>query len=603
MSTSTNKGAAFYQDRTRKIEPLAIEPFDKEWGVGVSGLTENPSPFERINKILKWLKERDTSADSQRALIYTEGYKKYSSYPQAIKSAMCFRDLLQNVEINIWPDELIVGELAAPAKSAPVYPEFAIDWLCDEIVNAPLDQRKNDRYVISKETQKDILSIQDFWKGKTLSEHAINVMDDEEIKGSHLDKGIIFYGLYMFAGVGHVCADYEKLLRVGFGGLKKELEDAMNNLDLKDPDSLKKQEFYKAGLIALEGATSYISRYGKLAAEMAEKESDPKRAEELRRISSNCLRVANDPPRDIWEAMQLWHIATNMIIIESNGHSVTYGRFDQIFYPFYKEDIKNGTFTREFVQELIEMSFLKMHQLAKIRDKTAIAVSSGTIMGGTALDVGGIDENGEDAVNELSYMVLDAHAHTQIPNPWMGVRLHPKNPWEFKVKTFNVIRIGTGEPKIFNDDPMIESLLNYKKPLKDARNYVGIGCVEPCVPGKTYGWHDAAQFNIAKVLQLAINDGKCIDCDESCHRYDKCVGAGTQLGIKTGSLEDFKSFEDVKEAFDKQMEYWCDIMVRAINKLDLVHQRLKPLPYLSLLIEDCIGRGVDVTAGGALYNE
>ncbi len=239
-----------------------------------------------------------------------------------------------------------------------------------------------------------------------------------------------------------------------------------------------------------------------------------------------------------------------MIIIESNGHSVTYGRFDQIFYPYYKHDMETGNLTREQCQELIEHSFIKMHELRKIRDTAAITFSSGTIMGGTALDVGGVDENGNDITNDLSYMVLDAHAHTRLPNPWMGVRLHENSPWEFKVKTFNVIRIGTGEPKIFNDEPMIESLMNYGKDLKTARNYVGVGCVEPSIPGKTYGWHDSASFNLAKTVQLAINPGRCIDCSKDCPRYAKCAGAGSSLGPDTGGLDTFQSFDEVKESFE-----------------------------------------------------
>ncbi|MBN2038851.1 MAG: formate C-acetyltransferase/glycerol dehydratase family glycyl radical enzyme [Spirochaetes bacterium] len=590
-------------DNALKHKPFPIEPYDREWGIGVSGAVDEPSPFPRINKILKWMKERDTSADHQRAVIYTEGYfNKYASYPQILKTALCFRDLLQNVTINIWPDELIAGELAAPAKSAPVYPEFAIDWLCEEMINEPLDQRRNDRYVISEETKKELLKIQPCWKGNTLEEHILSTLTEEERKGSHLEKGVNFFGLFASAGIGHVCADYETLFAIGYGGIRKQIEEKLAALDTSNPEDIIKKEFYDASLIAIEGASSYIKRYANLAAEMAEEETDEQRKAELLRISSNCSQVAEGPARDFWEAIQLWHIATNMIIIESNGHSVTYGRFDQLFYPYYKNDIEKGTLTREFMQELIEMGFLKMHQLCKIRDKTAIVFSSGTIMGGTALDVGGVDKDGNDATNDLSYMVLDAHAHTRIPNPWMGVRLHANSPREFKIKTFNVIRIGTGEPKIFNDSEMIKSLLNYDKPVEDARNYVGIGCVEPCVPGKTYGWHDSSSFNIAKVMQLAINGGRCIDCGPHCMRYEKCAGAGGRLGIDTGSLETFKSFEDVKESFDKQMKYWCDIMISQVNKVDFAHQRLKPLPYLSLLIQGCIDKGKDVSVGGAIYN-
>jgi formate C-acetyltransferase len=408
--------------------------------------------------------------------------------------------------------------------------------------------------------------------------------------------------LFLYAGVGHVCADYGKLLRVGFGGIKKEVEAHIAALDTGRPEDVKKQEFYDAELIMLDGVKIWIERYGRLAYEMAEREQGQIRRDELVRIGCNCMQIAEGVPQDFWQAVQLWQFATTLIIIEANGHSVTYGRFDEIFWPFYKRDIKSGHATREFMQEIIELSFLKIHQLRKIRDTMAITFSSGTIMGGTALDVGGVDADGRDITNDLSYMVLDAHAHTRIPNPWMGVRLHEDSPKDFKTKVFNVIRIGTGEPKIFNDGPMISSLTAYGALVEDARNYVGIGCVEPSVPGKTYGWHDSGSVNLAKILQLSINGGRCIDCGEGCGFYSRCAGAGGSLGPDTGSLETFESFDEVIVSFDKQMEYWTDMLVSCIHKIDYAQQRIKPLPYLSLLVEGPIEKGADITLGSAIYN-
>ncbi len=583
--------------------PLAIEPFDKEWGVGVSGMTEDPSPFPRVNRLLNWVKGRDSAADSQRAVIVTEGYKKYAMYPQNVKWGLIMRDILTNVTIHIWPDELIVGELAAEPCSAPIYPEFSLDWVCDEFSHNDMEARTNDRYVVTQDVKDKILEVQRFWKNNTVGEAFEASLTEEERAGSYLEKGINRCGLYVYAGVGHVAANYQKLFRIGFGGIRKNIEAEMEKLDTAKPEDARKSEFYQAELYAVEGASAYISRYGVLAAQMAEKETDPTRKAELERISANCLRVAEGVPRDFWEAIQLYHIATNMIIIESNGHSVTYGRFDQLFTPFYDNDIKNSTLSRAQMQELIEVFFIKIHQLRKIRDTYAITFSSGTIMGGTALDVGGVDETGKDITSDVSFMVLDAHAHTRIPNPWMGVRLHEGSPWEFKVKTFNVIRIGTGEPKIFNDGPIIESMMNYGRTLAEARNYVGVGCVEPSTPGYEYGWHDSSSFNMTLILHMAINGGHCIDCSSSCPRYAKCAGAGKGLSIDTGSLESFQSFDEVLESYDKQMSYWCDNMISTINKIDLCHQRLKPLPYLSLLIDDCVKKGIDVSAGGARFNQ
>jgi formate C-acetyltransferase len=587
---------------SEKFAPQAIEPYDKEWGVGVSGLTDEPSPFPRINKTLKWLNNLDSTADAERALIVTECFQKFEKYPQNIKWAMTLREIFSRVSINIWEDELIVGELAAPPNGAPVYPEFAYEWLREELLHKPMELRTNDKYVISDKVKSDLLSVADFWKGKTLSEATVAAYTEEETLGSHLGAGCLLEDLFIYAGVGHVCANYEKLLRVGFGGIRREIEELYAKLDPALPEDIKRKQFYDAELITLEGVRIFISRYGELAAELAMREANPTRKAELEKISSNCLWIAENPPRDFWEAIQLWHIATNMIIIETNGHSVTYGRFDVLFYPFYKADIEAGRITREFAQELIEYSFLKMHELRKIRDTYAIFFSSGTIMGGTALDVGGVDRNGNDVTNDLSYMVLDAHAHTRIPNPWMAVRLHKDSPHEFKVKVFNVIRIGTGEPKIFNDEPYIQCLMDYGRTLEDARDYVGVGCVEPAVPGKTYGWHDSGSVNLAKIATLALNGGKCLDCNKNCKVYSKCVGAGRTLGLNTGSLETFSSFDEVLDSYDRQMKYWCDELVTLINKNDLTHQRLKPLPYLSLLIEGAVENGADVTTGSATYN-
>jgi formate C-acetyltransferase len=474
--------------------------------------------------------------------------------------------------------------------------------LLEEFAERPMENRKNDRYEISDDVKAEIRELAPKWAGKTVSEAAIAAYSEEEKHGSHLGKGVLLESLFLYAGVGHICVDYAKLLDIGFGGIKKEVEKKLAALDMTQPESVKRQEFYNAELIMLEGVKTWIERYGRLAWEMSKTEADHDRKSELLHISENCMQIAEGVPKDFWQAVQLWQFATTLIIVEANGHSVTYGRFDVLFEKFYDRDIASGKFSREFMQELIELSFLKIHQLRKIRDTMAITFSSGTIMGGTALDVGGVDADGADVTNDLSYMVLDAHAHTRIPNPWMGVRLHDGSPDDFKTKVYNVIRIGTGEPKIFNDSPTIKSLTNYGATLADARDYVGIGCVEPSVPGKTYGWHDSGSVNLAKILQLSINGGRCIDCSSLCGFYNKCAGAGGSLGPDTGSLETFKNFDEVLENYDRQMKYWTDMLVSCINKIDYAQQRIKPLPYLSLLVEGPIEKGADISLGSATYN-
>jgi len=472
----------------------------------------------------------------------------------------------------------------------------------DELKNHPWKKRYHDQYYINKETEKKLLGIENYWKGNTVEEMITSMMSEEEKKGSNLGKNLYLLNLYMYGGVGHLQANYEKLFAMGYGGIKRQVEENMKLLDPTKPDDIKKLEFYQAELIVLEAAGNYLRRYAELAREMAQKETKDQWKLELLQIADNCEWVSENPPRTFWEALQLLFMATTIILIETNGHSVSYGRFDQYMYPFYQRDIESGVATRETMQELIEVLYIKNLWWTKLRDRMTVIPNSGRGMGGDALTVGGVDEQGNDTTNELTFMCLDAHAHTRLATPWLAVRWHKNTPRELKIKTTNVIRIGTGQPKIFNDQAAIPASVRIGRTIEDSRNYHVVGCVEIDAGGKEYGWHDAAYFSMAKVFELAINNGRCIGCGSHCMLWDGCGGIGKRLGPETGSLAEFTSFDQVLDSYDKQMKYWTDRMVASIEIMDIVHQRLKPLPYLSTLIDDCIELGIDVTAGGALYN-
>jgi pyruvate formate-lyase/glycerol dehydratase family glycyl radical enzyme len=587
---------------TGSIKPLVLEPLDKEWGVGVTSMGDSLSPFTRVNRFRKFALDTEFTVDHERAFLVTEAYKKYNSSPQTIKCAKALAHVLQNVKIRIHKDELIVGEMAAPMKSAALFPEHSYAWIMDEMKNHPWKNRLHDNYYITKESEKKLLEIESFWRGNTIEEMIGALLTEEERKGTNLERNVYLLNLYMFAGIGHLQANYEKLFALGYGGLKKEVLAKMNALDITNPDGLKKREFYQAELIVLDAASGYLHRYAALSREMAAKESDALWKAELLKIADNCAWVSDNPPRTFREALQLLFMATTILLIETNGHSVSYGRFDQYMYPFYRRDIESGTATRESIQELIEILYIKNLWWTKLRDRLTVIPNSGRGMGGDSLTVGGVDKEGKDATNDLTYMCLDAHAHTRLAAPWMAVRWHKDTPRELKVKTANVIRIGTGQPKIFNDQAAVPASLRVGRTIEDSRNYHVVGCVEIDAGGKEYGWHDAAYFSIAKVFELAINNGRCIGCGSHCMRWDKCGSVGRRLGPETGSLADFTSFEQVLDSYDKQMKYWTDQMVAGIEIMDIVHQRQKPLPYLSTLIDDCTERGIDVTAGGAVYN-
>ncbi|HZK44454.1 MAG TPA: formate C-acetyltransferase/glycerol dehydratase family glycyl radical enzyme [Syntrophomonadaceae bacterium] len=584
------------------VDPCAIEPYDKDWGVAANCMNDEPSPFPRMNRILKYFHNIDFSIDHERACLVTEVYKNNPDKPQAIKCAMALAHVLRNVSIKIHPYELIVGETAAPMKAAPIFPEFSYNWIMDEMKNFPFQDRELDQYNISEETQKQLLELADFWKGKTVEEQILSTASADELKGTQVGRGVYLLNLYFYGGVGHVCANYELLLANGFGKQKRRIQEKLAALDPSLPDDLKKREFYESQLIAVDASSDYIRRYAVLAREMAESETDANRKDELLQIADNCEWIAENPPRNFFEALQLVHFATIIILIESNGHSISYGRFDQYMYPFYKQDLETGVADREFMQELVECFYIKMATSTKLRDKMTAISNTGRGMGGDSLTVGGVDRKGHDATNDLSYMCIDAHAHTLYGTPWLCVRWHANTPREYRIKTANLIRMGTGQPKVYNDESAILSQVAKGVPVEDARDYAIVGCVEIDSPGKEYGWHDSAYFNMAKVLELAINNGRCVGCASHCPRWEICGGIGQRLGPETGSLAEFQSFEDVLESFDTQMKYWCDQMIAGINVMDICQQKLKPLPYLSLLIDDCIEKGIDVSAGGARYN-
>jgi len=596
------EAAAIKLDNKIDKKPIGLEPFDKVWAVGESGRKKNPSPFPRVNRFRDFALNAEFTVDHERACLVTESYRKNEDKPQIIKCALALKHVLKNVSIKIHKDELIVGEMAAPIKSAPIFPEFSFDWVIDEMKNHPWKDRLHDNYYISKKSEKKLLSLDEYWKSRTVEEKITARLSEDEKKGTNLGRGLYLLNLYMFGGVGHLQANYEKLFALGFKGIKKQTEEKMSSLDPTLPEDLKKRDFYQAELIVIEASGTYLKRYAALARRMAKNEQEGQWKKELIRIADNCEWVSENPPRTFWEALQLWFMATTILLIESSGHSISFGRFDQYMYPFYRKDIESGRATKETIQELIEIAFIKDLWWTKLRDRLTVIPNSGRGMGGDSLTIGGVDKDGNDATNDLSFMLLDAHAHTRLGVPWLAVRLHKDSPWEFKVKAINTIRIGTGQPKLFNDEAAIPASLKVGRTLEDSRNYHVVGCVEIDAGGKEYGWHDSAYFSIAKVLELSINDGRCIGCGAHCIRWDVCGGIGNRLGPKTGSLADFSSFDQVKDSYDQQMKYWVDQMIAGTEIMDLVHQQLKPLPYLSILTDDCIERGIDVTAGGAVYN-
>ena len=571
-------------------DAAGTENFDKTYHLGYEVNRPDLSPFARVNRLRKVFFERPFDIDVERLRLVTQAYQQHENAPRRLQCAYAFENVLLNTTLYIHDDELIVGGIAAPHKAAPIYPEFCVNWIIDEILHHPFEEREHDQfYIRSEEDRKEILELCSWWKGRTIGDAVDGRVDEEQRRMSHMGKKIFQTTLYHYAGIGHLAIDYPRLMKLGYAGLVAEAKEKMAALDKRDVEYADKHEFYEAIIIMHSAAMKYLERYAALAESMAEKESDPKRKEELRQIAGNCLQLSVGAPKTFWQALQLFNVATSLILIESNGHSVSYGRMDQWLYPFYAEDMKKGILTKDFALELLEVEYIMMNNPTKLKDAASMAVRNGRSWGGESLTIGGVDRDGKDATNDVTMLLLEASAHTRMMNPWVAVRWHKDTPYELQVKAVECIRAGYAHPKLFNDEPAIKGMLRKGMTLEEARDYCVVGCVEIDLPGKEYGWHDAAYVNTPKIIELAINGGKDLK-------------SGEQVSPDTGSLDTFKSFDEVLESVEKQFMYCADQMCSMLNVIDNAHRALKPLPYLSAFYEDCMNSGHDISAGGAKYN-
>lgn len=585
-----------------------VEPIEKSYGVGYKKHdgTSAFSPYERVNRLVDKSHDMRVSTNSQRPLLFTKAFKKYEACPIVIKKARAVENCLLNFEMFYNKNELFLGDIGGNNYTAVVYTEYAFDWVINELRNFPLYERTIEPIHYDEKTRDDILGVESYWRGKTVKECGVALLSEDALKGSHIGgKNIYSITCCAEGGVGHTTPDYEKLLKLGLGGIKQHVRECMAKDDITTAEGIKANQFHQAQLIVLEAASQRTRMYAKFAGEQAEKPEYAEYRNDLLRMKANCEHVAENPPRDMWEALQLINMAYMVFLIESSGHAISLGRMDQYLLPIYKADMEKGTFTKDFIQELIEVFSIKNEVLCKkIHSRSLMEMNRAGFAGwiGTSLVLGGIDKDGNDATNDLTFMFLDCIAHTRIPNPWPTVRMHKGTPNELKIKVAEVLRIGTGHPKLFNDETAMKAVIRKGIPESEAWNYINIGCVEPDIPGYEYGWHDSAYFNMAKVFELALNNGRCLLCNEKCHRYSRCAGAGNVLGLDTGSIKDYKSIDEVKDAFSKQLAYWIDRMVTTVEAFDIAHQQHDALPWLSCFINDCTEKGVDVTCGGARYN-
>ena len=544
--------------------------------------TDPTAKSERISRLVENLYRKMPEIEPDRAVLLTESYRETEGEPIIMRRAKAFAHILAHIPITIREEELVVGSSTLAPRGCQTFPEFSYEWLEAEFDT--IEKRSADPFYISEDTKKKLREVHKYWKGKTTSELALSYMAPEA--AAAIEHNIFTPGNYFYNGVGHVTVQYEKVLEIGLEGIIREAARELAACNVGDGDYARKHCFLEAVIMSCAAVIGYAGRYAALAKQEAEACTDRKRKEELLQIASVCERVPARGAHSFHEACQSFWFIQQLLQMESSGHSISPGRFDQYMYPYYQKDMAEGKITRDEAQELVDCIWVKLNDLNKARDAASAEGFAGYSLFQNLI-VGGQNENGEDVTNDLSFLCIWASAHVFLPQPSLSVRVWNCTPHELLVEAAKLTRTGIGLPAYYNDEVIIPSLMNRGLTLEDARTYNIIGCVEPQKAGKTEGWHDAAFFNMCRPLELVFSNGK-----------DK----GEQVGLATGPVEQMGTFEEFYDAYKKQMEYCISLLVNADNAIDTAHADRCPLPFLSSMVDDCMKRGKTVQEGGAVYN-
>ena len=537
---------------------------------------------ERITKLVEHLYAKMPEIESARATLITESFKQTEGQPLILRKALSFEHILKNIPIIIRDGELIVGSSTIAPRGCQTFPEFSYEWLEAEFDTVAT--RSSDPFYIADKTKRELKAANEYWKGKTTSELATSYMAPETLTA--MRHNMFTPGNYFYNGVGHITVQYDKVIAIGYEGIIAEVRAELAKCKPGDADYATKSRFLQAVIISCQAVITYANRYATLAEGMANKCQDATRKQELLQIASNCRNVPAKGATSFYEACQSFWFVQQLLQMESSGHSISPGRFDQYMYPYYKKDIEDGKLTREQAQELLDCIWVKLNDLNKCRDASSAEGFAGYSLFQNLI-VGGQDAEGRDVTNDLSFMCIDASAHVFLPQPSLSIRVWNGSPHDLLLRAAELTRTGIGLPAYFNDEVIIPSLMNMGLSIEEARDYNIIGCVEPQKAGKTMGWHDAAFFNMCRPLELVFTNG--LDC-------------GEQIGPKTGDVENMKTFEEFMEAYQTQMDYFIELLVNSDNAIDQAHADRAPLPFLASMVDDCITRGKTCEQGGAVYN-
>lgn len=538
---------------------------------------ERLQPSPRIIALRDHVLSEERYVSLDQALQVTDSYEATERMPKVLRRALAFTRSLEGLPTRIYPDELIVGNRTYGSRHGVVSPEAGIAWLEREADS--LATRPQDRFIFREEDKMLFRErIVPAWKGRTL---------EDAIKSA---VGVEISAISKVAKInqtdhaqGHILPDFKGWLELGIGGLRRKV------LKFKLTAATESaRDLYEAMLICLDGTAEYFRRFAKHARSLAQLEGDAVRRRELLDIGDVCEKLTRDAPVGFQEALQSFWFLFVLLEVESNASSFSLGRVDQILFPYFTADIESGRITLEYALELFESFWLNFNKIVYMRNEESARYFAGFPIGFNAV-IGGQTLDGDDASNALSYFCLKAQEHLRQPQPNFSVRLHEGSPDAFIDACARVIGHGGGMPQVFNDESIIPTFLKNGISREDAMGYAVVGCVEISPQGNFLGWSDAAMFNLVKALELALNNGRCLL-------------TGEQIGIDAGSLVDHDTFEKLEAAFKLQIDHFLERTIHLCDFVDRMHATMLPSPFLSMVIKDCIEKGVDVTGGGAKYN-
>ncbi|MGT2934581.1 formate C-acetyltransferase [Streptococcus castoreus] len=524
----------------------------------IANLVFNGNPRIQLMKENLFKEERQISLE--RALLYTESYQKTEGQPVIIRRAKAVQHILENVQISIREGELLVGNRTVRPRSGILSPEMDPYWIIKEIDT--IATRPQDQFVFT-EADKTIYmeKLYPYWKGRSMKDF-INAQLTDDVKEAMADE--VFKLNQTDKGQGHIIMDFPAILEHGIQYYINILSDKMT----EQPDN----SFFKAGYIIFLAMRDHFLRYADLAQAMSAK-SNGKRRNELEKIAQICHKLSKEKPESFYEALQLLWMTSIVGQYESNASSLSLGRTDQYLYPFYKASLEAGE-SEVFMYEVLGDFYIKTNDVVLLRSQSSAKCFAGFPTGYT-IALGGLDEYGHTAVNPLSYIMLDIYHEILLPQPNLSVRMNELIPRRFLLKTCETIRLGTGIPQLFNDEVCIPAFLSKGVSLDDARDYATVGCVETSIPGRTYGLHDIALFNLLKIMELSLYHLR--------HRTEV-------------------TYQTLWKDIENKIDYYVKLVVKGSNIVDLGHRHYAPTPFLSILIADCLESGKDVTEGGARYN-